>query len=121
MSIANILPQENDLALKIELNTIINNSALDDPELFDVTGPSFSIPEELIDFGYSNLIERGPSVKMINLIPQGANLFLLSIYYPKASDPNYLYLVPTMSNWEYEGGYQDLSTSDDLDIVINIY
>jgi hypothetical protein len=120
---ANTLPQDNPLAIKVRLDTIMNGAALNPNESFTVTGPTFigGVPTVASNEGL-NIIRDSFIDSTAKLIPLERNGSLyLTIYYPTISPgrENYLYLVPTQVNESYEGSFQDLIDPSQLDVLFH--
>lgn len=114
MALQNGDPASNPLGLAVKFDTIIDGDSFS--EIYSVTGPTFNAPVGT-SAGITMVTTKDvdPSVKIIGL--EKTRKLCYSVYLPKAGRENTLYLIPCQYNSAYEGGYQDLTTIDELKAV----
>ncbi len=114
--LVNTLPKNNPIAIKIKLDTVINNVSLNPTELYNVTISPLNISDKTQNKTTLETIYNGisPYVKIIKLTAfNGAN-YWVKIYLPLSTKTNVIYVVPTVSDTTYQGGYRDLVSLTEL-------
>lgn len=112
--LTNPLPKDNPLAIKLKVDTAINNISLDPVETYEViinqivspiSTPSVTALKTITQIG------SNPYVKKINI---KNNSTALKVYLPLFNNGNTIYIVPAVVDNNYQDGYRDLVSVNDL-------
>jgi len=112
----NIEPKNNPIAIKIALDTVINNVSLNPPETYDVS------IKPIVRFKGANVKINNtinPNIKYISLtenINATVNYYNLKFYLPLYDNGTTIYIVPTTRDTNYEDNMRDLTSIDQLSI-----
>jgi len=110
----NILPKDNPIAIRIPIDTAINNISLDPKETYNVVLPALICNRARMNdaFKYTNLFTVG--TKSGEFYIKLYDEFALKIYLPSFDGGQTIYLVPCIFNASYKDGLKDMVSLNEL-------
>ena len=114
--LTNINPANNPLAIKVKLDTVINNVSLNPSETYQVTIKPLNVSAVTTKkSAYERIYTTSsPYVYTISTFQTATQSYLIKIYLPLFNSGNIIYIVPAISDLNYQDQVRDFTSLSDL-------